>query len=80
MHNERFDQAIAKETELQEELVEIQRKNTTLEDEIVRVRKILIESEQEAGQREMMIRQIKDMEEREEKRETYIKGVEKQLR
>jgi hypothetical protein len=28
----------------------------------------------------MLIRQVKDMEQKEEKREGYIKGVEKQLR
>lgn len=79
-----MDLALAKETELQEELNEILKKNTLLEDEIGAMRKRLYESDQdkrnEDGQRDMLMRQIKDMEGKEEKRESYIKGIEKQLR
>jgi regulator of replication initiation timing len=69
---------------LQEELNELVKKNTLLEEEIATIRKRLYDSEQdkrnEDGQRDMMMRQIKEMEEKEEKRESYIKGIEKQLR
>jgi len=58
---------------LQEELTALHRINTRLEED-------LQGRLSHEGQLEVLIRQMREMEDKEQKREGYIKGVEKQLR
>jgi predicted nucleic acid-binding Zn-ribbon protein len=79
-----LDLSIVKETELQEELNELQKRNNMMEEELSTLMKKVHEYEQDKrqadGHRDMLMRQVKKMEVKEDKRETYIKGIEKQLR
>lgn len=75
--NDKIDQLLAKETELQEELIAIQRTNQLLDEELAAFRDKEKDLETHSSQ---LVQLNQDLIAKDEKRESYIKALEKQLR
>ena len=71
---------MTKETELQEELIEIQRTNQLLEEELAAFRDKEKDTRELETHSTQLVQLNQDLIAKDEKREAYIKALEKQLR
>ena len=75
---------ITKETELQEECTELAKSNNQLNEQLATLKEHEAQSCQSVtqieGQRDQLLSKIKQLEQKDEKRELYISGLEKEVR
>ena len=75
---------ITKETELQEECTELAKTNNQLNEQLATLKEHEAQSCQSVtqieGQRDQLLSKIKQLEQKDEKRELYISGLEKEVR